>query len=108
MRSKRPITDAELDSYGGEPSPGEIWWCEGPKLLLSDGGKVRPVLVTQMVGGEARVIPLTSRRPAGAAVAVRHGAGLSWLTESTRIVPRLSLLSSLGPWPEFARWRAMR
>src|SRR5947209_7711931 len=105
MRSKRPITDAELDLMGGEPLAGEIWWCEGPKLLLSDGGKVRPVLVTAVIGNEAHVIPLTSRRPAGASVAVRHQAGLSWLTESSRIVPRLSLLSSLGPWPDYAKWR---
>jgi hypothetical protein len=107
MRSKRPVTEAELDAYYGEPAPGEVWWCEGPRLLLPDGGKVRPVLVVSLTGDEARVIPLTSRRPDGVPIPVRHNGGLSWLTDAERTVPRLSLLSSLGRWDGFTAWRKL-
>jgi hypothetical protein len=106
MRGRR-VTDAELDTIGAEPQIGEVWWCRGESLGFADGGKVRPVLVIGFSSALARVIPLTTRKPAQNAVAVSHRAGTSWLTESENLMPADELLSGLGAWKGFAAWRAL-
>ena len=96
----------ELDALGGDPRPGEVWWCEGGALGFADGGKTRPVLVVRAEGADARVVPLTSRKPESGGMAVTHRGGLSWMTAGQpESVPRVSLISSLGPWPGFAAWQ---
>jgi mRNA-degrading endonuclease toxin of MazEF toxin-antitoxin module len=102
---KRRITDEEIDAMGAEPRCGEVWWCEGEGLGFADGGKIRPVLIIGLFGDHASIVPLTTRKPANAPIAVAHKAGQSWLTDKETTVPKLSLLSSLGPWTGFAHWR---
>lgn len=109
MGRGRRWTDEELDALGQEPREGEVWWCDGRALSMPDGGKVRPVLVVAAYGRtEARVVPLTSRKPegAGAALAVGHRGGTSWMaTVEARTVSTSSLTSPLGPWSGYAAWR---
>jgi hypothetical protein len=105
MRGRR-ITDAELDRMGAEPGTGEVWWCNGDSLGFADGGKVRPVLILEITDDRALIIPLTTKKPVQNQIPVAHAAGTSWLTHKQILVPRLALISSLGPWANFAQWRA--
>lgn len=98
---RRRVTDEELDALSAEPRVGEVWWCAGESLHLSDGGKTRPVLILTLSGETATVAPLTTRRT-NTGIAVRHIGGLSWLTATRATVSRLSLLSTLGAWAGFA------
>lgn len=108
MRRGRRTTDEELDAIGAEPWPGEVWWCEGTAIGLTDGGKTRPALVLAVVPDGVLVVPLTSRKPEAQPVSVTHRGGLSWMAGEARTVPRIALLSSLGPWAGFAAWRRRR
>ena len=103
---RRRYSDDEIEALGGEPATGEIWWCEGAPLNLTDGGKTRPVLVVSTWGDRVSVIPLTSNKPGSGAVAVAHRAGHSWLTHREISVARLSLLSLIGPWNGYREWKA--
>lgn len=110
MRRRGRWTDEELDALAREPREGEVWWCDGRALAMGDGGKVRPVLVVATHGRtDARVVPLTSRKPdgaAGTALAVAHRGGTSWMaTAEACTVPTVSLTSPLGPWAGYAAWR---
>jgi len=102
--SRRRTVD-EADIPAGDPRPGEVWWCGGEALGFGDGGKVRPVLVIGAFGGQVDVVPLTTRKPDGAAEAVHHRAGLSWMTDARRSVSPIELVSSLGPWAGYGEWR---
>jgi len=98
--------DEDLDAVAQDPRPGEVWWCDGRALLLPDGGKVRPVLVTGVGGGQARVIPLTSQKPEGAPTPVAHRGGTSWLIYREPLsVPVRDLTAPLGAWRGYAAWR---
>ena len=102
---KRKFTDEDLGSIDGEPKVGEVWWCRGDALRFEDGGKVRPVLIVNLTSTGAVVIPMTTRKPAAAAVAVAHQGGQSWLTSRRIDVPAVDLVSSLGRWHGFDGWR---
>jgi|GEM_PF-3055917 PemK-like protein. len=99
-------TEEELDALSQPPRPGEVWWCDGRALALTDGGKMRPVLVVGVSGGTARVLPLTSQKPEGAPTQVAHRAGTSWLIyrEPESISVR-DLTAPLGTWSGYAAWR---
>jgi hypothetical protein len=105
---RKPLTEEDLDSIGGEPSAGEVWWCRGESLRFADGGKVRPVLVVDVTQTGAVVIPMTTRKPNAGAVSVAHQGGHSWLTNTEIDVPRLDLVSSLGRWHSYGVWRRKR
>lgn len=105
---KRRFTDDDLDTIGGEPAPGEIWWCRGESLRFADGGKVRPVLVLALTSTGAVVIPTTTQKPEPGAISVAHRGGHSWLTKAEIDVPRIDLISSLGKWHGFESWKRTR
>ena len=103
---KRKFTDEDLATIGVDPKVGEVWWCRGDSLRFEDGGKVRPVLIVDITATGAVVVPMTTRKPSTPAVAISHGAGQSWLTSTQISVPSTDLVSSLGRWHGFERWRA--
>lgn len=88
-----------------DPAPGDVWWCDGAALAFEWRFKRRPVVVVEVDGAAARVLPLSHRRHLGQEPEVRHPGGVSYLAGGVREVPVDALRERIGPWDGYDAWR---